>query len=53
MPLFKNAKTKQRFARIFTIVFLVIFVAAIAGGLIVAGIASHPATPVPIGSSTP
>jgi hypothetical protein len=53
MPLFKNSKSKQRFARVFTIVFLVFFVAAIAGGLIVAGIASHPGTPVPILSPTP
>jgi hypothetical protein len=53
MPLFKNSKSKQRFARVFTIVFLVFFVAAIAGGLIVAGIGSHPGTPVPILSPTP
>jgi hypothetical protein len=37
----------------FTIVFLVVFVAAIAGGLIVAGVASHPGTPTPILSPTP
>jgi hypothetical protein len=53
MPLFKNKKTQQRFARVFTIVFLVFFVAAIAGGLIVAGIGSHPGSPVPILSPTP
>jgi len=53
MPLFKNQKSKAKFARWFTIVFLFLFVAAIAGGLIVAGVASRPATPVPIVSSTP
>jgi hypothetical protein len=53
MPLFRNRKARDRFTRWFTIVFLVIFVAAIAGGLIVAGIASHPGTPVPIGTPTP
>jgi hypothetical protein len=53
MPLFKNQKSKQQFARWFTIVFLVFFVAAIAGGLIVAGIGSRPGTPVPILSPTP
>jgi hypothetical protein len=53
MPLFKNPKQKAKFARWFTIVFLVLFVAAIAGGLIVAGVGSHPGTPVPIDSSTP
>jgi hypothetical protein len=53
MPLFKNKKSKEKFARWFTVVFLVIFVAAIAGGLIVAGIASRPGSPVPILSPTP
>lgn len=53
MPLIKNAKTRERFTRWFTIVFLVLFVAAIAGGLIVAGVASRPGTPVPIDSPTP
>ena len=53
MPLFKNRKSRDRFTRWFTIIFLVIFVAAIAGGLIVAGIGSRPGTPVPILSPTP
>lgn len=53
MPLFKNAKSKATFARWFTIVFLIVFVAAIAGGLIVAGVASRPGVPVPIESPTP
>jgi hypothetical protein len=53
MPLFRNRKARDRFTRWFTIVFLFIFVAAIAGGLIIAGIASHPGTPVPIGTPTP
>ena len=53
MPLFRNRKARDRFTRWFTIIFLIIFVAAIAGGLIVAGIASRPGTPVPIVSPKP
>ena len=52
MPIFKTRKAR-RIARTFTIVFLVVFVAAIAGGLIFGGIASHPGTPVPLLSPTP
>jgi hypothetical protein len=52
MPIFKTRKAR-RIARMFTIVFLVVFVAAIAGGLIVAGVASRPGTPTPILSPTP
>jgi len=53
MPLFKNQKQKATFARWFTIVFLFLFVAAIAGGLIVAGVASRPGVPVTVDSPTP
>ena len=52
MPIFKTRKA-QRLARMFTIVFLVVFVAAIAGGFIFMTVASHPGTPVPILSPTP
>jgi len=52
MPLFKNRKSKERFTRVFTIVFAVVFILSIAGGLIIANIRVQ-GTPVPIETSTP
>jgi hypothetical protein len=53
MPLFRNRKARDRFTRWFTIIFLFVFVAAIAGGLIFAGVFSRPGSPVPIVTPTP
>lgn len=52
MPLFRNKKIRDKFNRWFTIVFLVIFVLAIAGGLI-AVVSKQPATQTPATQSTP
>jgi hypothetical protein len=52
MPLFKTRKAR-RIARMFTIVFLVVFVAAIAGGFIAMGVSSRFNTPTPVLSPTP
>jgi len=54
MWLIKNPKTRGRFARVFTTIFLAIFVLAVAGGFIVMVIQKPGApTPGPIASSTP
>lgn len=54
MWMIKNPKTRGRFARVFTTIFLAIFVLAVAGGFIVMVIQKPGTpTPVPIASPTP